>query len=200
MSLPAALATASAQQAIVAMNPLDALMMTINTNPYFIGLMMLSLNLGGRFLGLEISKDQEKFLSQPLVRRFFLFAVLFVATRNVVIAAGTTVIVILVLGYLFNENSSLCLWKYCITPPGLEGEGTEKKEGFTGKGLSPDEQQMLRRLLDKQAAAAAEEKDADAGIEEGQAKTKKSSDSHSLIMGTYARNMTALAAARAGGN
>lgn len=205
MSLPAAVATASAQQAIVAMNPLDALMMTINTNPYFIGLMMLSLNLGGRFLGLEISKEQEKFLSQPLVRRFFLFAVLFVATRNVIVAAGTAIIVILLLGYLFNENSTLCLWKYCIAPPGLEAEGEEKKEGFTGKGLSPDEQQMLRRLLDKQAAAAAEEKDAAEGAEGSMKGGRKEKDKEALssqtniIMGTYARNMTALAAARAGG-
>lgn len=200
MSLPAAVATASAQQAIVAMNPLDALMMTINTNPYFIGLMMLSLNLGGRFLGLEISKEQEKFLSQPTVRRFFLFAVLFVATRNVVIAAGTTIIVILLLGYLFNENSSLCLWNYCAVPPGLSAEGEEeKKEGFTGKGLSPDEQQMLRRLLDKQAAAAAAEQDAAEGGD-GKAKAKEAVDSQSsLLLSAYARNMNALAASRAGG-
>jgi hypothetical protein len=192
-------------------------MMTINTNPYFIGLMMLSLNLGGRFLGLEISKEQEKFLSQPMVRRFFLFAVLFVATRNIIIAAGTTVIVILLLGYLFNENSSLCLWKYCAVPPGLggaeglgqgegqgegEGEGQEKekKEGFTGKGLSPDEQQMLRRLLDKQNAAAAAEQEAADGGSDGKAKAKQAFDSQSsMVLNTYARNMNALAASRAGG-
>lgn len=195
MSLPAVAATASAAQAIVSMNPLDALIGTINSNPYFIGLMMLSLNLGGRFLGLEISKDQEKFLSQPMVRRFFLFAVLFVATRNVIIAAGLTVIVIVLLGYLFNENSSLCLWKHCVAPPGLGGEEieTEKKEGFTGKGLSPDEQQMLRRLLDKQRAAAEDETK-----EQFEARGGKG-QAPGYILTTYQQNMYALSAARAGG-
>jgi hypothetical protein len=148
MSVPAAAALA-APAAIAAMNPLDALMATVNTNPYFIGLMMLLLNLGGRFLALEISKEQEKFLSQPLVRRFFLFAVLFVATRNVIIAGGLAVIVILLLGYLFNENSELCLWKSCIHPPDLLG--TKPQEGFTG--LTPEEALILKRLQDKQNAA-----------------------------------------------
>jgi hypothetical protein len=140
--LPAAIPT------LQVMNPLDVLMSSINTNPYFIGLMMLLLNLGGRFLALEITKDQEKFLSQPLVRRFFLFAILFVATRNIVIAAGLALIVILILGYLFNENSSMCLWKPCRSD-----SVTEQGQQFSFVGLTPEEAMILKRLQDKQAAA-----------------------------------------------
>jgi hypothetical protein len=139
-------------QQVQVMNPLDVLMNTINTNPYFIGLMMLLLNLGGRFLALEISKDQEKFLSQPMVRRFFLFAVLFVATRNIVIAAALAFVVILLLGYLFNENSTLCLWKSCATPSPME---ETVQEGFIG--LTPEEAMILKRLQDKQRAALDQE-------------------------------------------
>jgi hypothetical protein len=135
--------------AVSVTNPLDILMASVNSNPYFIGLMMLLLNLGGRFLSLEITKDQEKILSLPAVRRFFLFAILFVATRNIVIAAGLTVLVILCLGYLFNENSELCLWKSCIDIP----KPTEaKQEGFTG--LTPEETMIYKRLHDKQIAAS----------------------------------------------
>ena len=137
---------AMAQGAVV-MNPLDVLMTSINTNPYFIGLMMLLLNLGGRFLALEISKEQEKFLSQPFVRRFFLIAVLFVATRNIVIALALGLVVILVLGYLFNENSDLCLWKSCA----MEKPKEEVQEGFVG--LTPEEAMILKRLQDKQQQA-----------------------------------------------
>jgi len=124
-------------------NPLDIVMASVNSNPYFIGLMMLLLNLGGRFLALEISKDQEKFLSHPIVRRFFLFAVLFVGTRNLVIAAGLTVIVIILLGYLFNENSELCLWHSCINKP-------EQKQMEEFTGLTPEETMIFKRLQDKQ--------------------------------------------------
>jgi len=158
MSFPAA--AGAATTAIAATNPLDVLMAGVNSNPYFIGIMMLLLNLGGRFLALEISKDQEKFLSHPVIRRFFLFAVLFVATRNVIIAAGLTVIVIFILGYLFNENSDLCLWKSCITP--ASASAAEAKAGAEGfQGLSAEEAMILRRLQDKQAASAAASKQAE---------------------------------------
>lgn len=130
----------------VAINPLDIFMTSINSNPYFIGIMMLLLNIGGRFLSLEVSKGQEKFLSDPYVRRFLLFAVLFVATRNVLVAAGLTVIVILLLGYLLNENSDLCVFRSTAE------KRTEKVES-SSFGLSMEETMILKRLQDKQAQA-----------------------------------------------
>jgi hypothetical protein len=147
-TVPAAIA-GSVSGATAVMNPIDIIFAGINTSPYFIGLMMLLLNLGGRFLALEISKDQEKFLSQPYIRRFFLFAVLFVATRNVIIAACLAIVVILLLGYLFNENSELCLWKSCAEPA-----AAPVSEGFTG--LTSEEAMILKRLQDKQAQATAQ--------------------------------------------
>ena len=147
MSVPASIATAVTGVAAIA-NPMDILMASINTNPYFIGVMMLLLNLGGRFLSLEITKEQEKVLSKPAVRRFFLFAVLFVATRNMVVALGLTVIVVLILGYLFNENSDLCLWKSCTV-----GKPSDSEPQASYSGLTAEEVMILKRLQDKQMAA-----------------------------------------------
>ena len=109
MSLPATLA-APALQTVVAMSPLDSILHLFNSNPYFIGLTMLMLNLGGRFIGLEVSKQQEQFLQHPWVRRVLIFIVLFVGTRNIWVAFWATLVVILLLGYLFNENSAMCLF------------------------------------------------------------------------------------------
>jgi len=145
MSLPAAAAAASATVAVV--NPLDIILTGINSNPYFIGLMMLLLNIGGRFLSLEISKEQEKFLSTPIVRRFLLFAVLFVATRNIIIAAALTLVMILIIGYLFNENSEFCVWKSCTIQKPL----VESATGYGG--LTAEEVMILKRLQDKQASS-----------------------------------------------
>jgi hypothetical protein len=145
--------------AMATINPMDVLMQSINTSPYFIGIMMLLLNLGGRFLALEITKDQEKFLSQPWIRRFFLFAVLFVATRNLIIAAGLTIIVILALGYLFNENSDLCLWRPCHTDSFMDAASglaqEQQAQAQTQNPLTQSEQAILKMLQDKKAAAAA---------------------------------------------
>jgi len=174
MSLPAAAPAIGAMAGALAMtNPLDILMASVNSNPYFIGLMMLLLNLGGRFLALEISKDQEKFLSQPIVRRFFLFAILFVATRNVVIAAGLAIIVILLLGYLFNENSELCLWKSCIPDPNKSNNPEVKQDSFVG--LTSEEAMIYKRLQDKlTASTAAAQKE---GTEDSDDKESKKKDS-----------------------
>jgi hypothetical protein len=129
---PAAMAAAPGA---VQLGPLEAVLAAFSGNPYFTGLMMLTLNLGGRFLAMEITKGQEKFLSHPYIRRFLIFVVLFIATRNLLIAFWMSLIVILLLGYVFNENSSLCIFGV----GGLQG-ATCSKEGFTEQGQQPPAQ------------------------------------------------------------
>ena len=124
---------------------IDILVSSINSNPYFIGIMMLLLNLGGRFLSLEVTKGQEKFMSDPTIRRFLLFVVLFIATRNVLVAAGLSIVVILCLGYLFNENSDLYIFHSTATK---KPEQTAEASMY---GLSMEEAMILKRLQDKQA-------------------------------------------------
>lgn len=148
MSLPPAPLPSLAATSI-AINPLEHAFMAINTNPYFIGLMMLALNLGGRFLGMEISKDQEKIFQNPWVRRALFFSVLFVATRNVFVAGIMTIFVLLLLSFLFNENSELCLWK-----DGCESKDKEQPQS----GLTPEETEIWRRLNEKQMRMAAAQK------------------------------------------
>lgn len=135
-----AVASGAVQASMQLMNPIDTLFNALNTNPYFIGVMMLLLNLGGRFLGMEMSKSQEKFFQQVWVRRFFIFTVLFIATRNILIALFLTILVLLVLSYLFNENSNLY----------LGGKTPANSEEQPIQGLSVEETEILRRLSEKQ--------------------------------------------------
>ena len=58
--------------------PLDAALLSLNSNPYFIGMMMLMLNFGGRFLPMEMTKGQEALFQNPWVRRFLIFIIIFV--------------------------------------------------------------------------------------------------------------------------
>lgn len=158
MSLPPApvpMGLMSAPNAVI--NPLEMFFMSINTNPYFIGLMMLLLNMGGRFLPMEISKEQEKVLQNPWLRKALIFVVLFVATRNVFVALIGSVIIMLFLGYLFNENSSLYLWKLEETKLSNSEQKADTPTG-PAPGLTPEEADILRRLNEKQlrmSAAAA---------------------------------------------
>jgi hypothetical protein len=143
----------------------DLLLSTISTNPYFIGLMMILLNLGGRFLGLEMSPQQEKFFQHPYVRRLLIFTVLFVATRNIWVAFWMSIIVILCIGYLFNEKSGLCLFAWRGVSGSKCDTDADKKEGFTsggtlmqlsasstGTGLTALEEEIYQKLAQKRGA------------------------------------------------
>lgn len=161
--------------ASVAINPLEQTFMAINTNPYFIGLMMLLLNLGGRFLGMELSKEQEKIFQNPWVRRALFFTVLFVATRNVFVAAIMTVFVLLIFSFLLNENSDLCLWQ--------ESCGKKTDEQGPMPGLTPEETDIWRRLNEKQMRMAAAQQ---------KSKEKESEDETLSIDNVYANNLARL--------
>lgn len=90
---------------------LNILAFNINTSKYMAGLMMILMNLGGRYISAEISEFQEEFFESPYVRRVFIFVVCFIATRDVQVSLILTIIFIVLVSGLLNENS-----KYCILP------------------------------------------------------------------------------------
>jgi hypothetical protein len=158
MSLPAVAGAPISSIGPMVLGPLDAAILSLNSNPYFIGTMMLLLNLGGRFISMEISKSQEQFFQNPWVRRMLIFTVLFVGTRNVMVAFWMTLIIILCIGYLFNENSSLCLFHLgqpgssCTdgpTPSQMQAQMTPATP------FTPEESEIYRRLNEKQMRFAA---------------------------------------------
>jgi hypothetical protein len=91
------------------LDPFSMAITTLNTNPYIIGVFMLLLNLGGRFLSLELTKKQEAFLQAPWIRPFIFFTVVFMATRNVVVAFWLTVLLFFVIWVVANEHSPFCM-------------------------------------------------------------------------------------------
>jgi hypothetical protein len=91
----------------------------INMNPYLLGLAYILLNLGGRFMVLSVTPAQEAFLQNIVFRPLLLFAIMFIGTRNLIVAFWLTLVVLMLLHYLLNENSS---W-YLLRPwsaPGSE--------------------------------------------------------------------------------
>jgi hypothetical protein len=161
MSLPPA-PVALSMAAPMVINPIEQIFMTLNTNPYFIGLMMLVLNLGGRFIGMEISKEQEKVFTHPWVRRALIFSVLFVATRNVFVALIMTIFVLLLMSFLFNENSDLYLW----------GQQKKQTEAAPTPGMTPEETEIFRRLNEKYQRMTAGTQKKEAAEEEEEPSTE----------------------------
>jgi len=56
----------------------------LNTNKFFIGVMMIVLNIGSRYLVDEFSGSPDEYSRNLLLRRIAIFAVCFIATRDIV--------------------------------------------------------------------------------------------------------------------
>ncbi len=72
--------------------------------------------LGSRHVISDLTDRQTELLSSPLVKRFIIFCVIFSATRDVLVAAMVATAVVLVLEYLTNEASQLCLLPRASAP------------------------------------------------------------------------------------
>ena len=81
----------------------------INDNKYFIGISMILVNIGSRFIISELSDSQKKFINNIFLRRIFLFCVFFMATRDVISSIVLTIMFVLLISELFNENSEISL-------------------------------------------------------------------------------------------
>ena len=59
-----------AMTAMATLSPIDSILQIFNTNPYFIGITMLLMNLGGRFLTLDVTK-KHTLLKVKLLTQIF---------------------------------------------------------------------------------------------------------------------------------
>ena len=85
--------------------------MGLSGNKYMLGLMILLINLGARYIGNEVSDFMHKVLNHKFARRFLIFLVLWMGTRDLVVAGVITISFIILVNTIFNENSN-----YCILP------------------------------------------------------------------------------------
>ena len=94
-----------------------------NGNKYLAGISLLMLNIGSKYLIVDISKSTENLLKLKIIRRFTIFSIFFIGTRNIVISLILTTTFIIFSNGLFNEKS-----KFCILPEQLKHEYVSKEE------------------------------------------------------------------------
>ena len=104
-------------------------------NKYMIGLIMVIVNLGARFIVNELDEKQKKMINSKYLRRLLIFLVIFMATRDLGISIVLTVVVILFLFEFFNENSEFSL----LPKKNVDDEGEENTE---------DKNQKIDRIID----------------------------------------------------
>jgi len=97
--------------------------MGLGGNKYILGLMILLINIGARYIGNEVGDFMHKVLNHKFARRFLIFLVLWMGTRDLVVAGVITISFIILVTTLFNENSD-----YCILP--IENNSSINKEDY----------------------------------------------------------------------
>lgn len=76
----------------------------LNENKYFIGFTMILLNIGARFIIDELDDDSRKIISEPYVRRFFVFCSFFMATKDIFTAIILTIAFIIIINELMGKD------------------------------------------------------------------------------------------------
>tara|TARA_Y100000591_G_C21544870_1_gene550738 strand:+ start:98 stop:472 length:375 start_codon:yes stop_codon:yes gene_type:complete len=106
----------------------------INENKYIIGLTMIMLNIGARFIIDELDDDLRKLISNTVVRRVVIFCSFFMATKDLFTAVVLTVIFVILINEVFAKELEE-----------LE-EGDEKKGGSFNKNELEKTIQKLKSI------------------------------------------------------
>tara|TARA_Y100001970_G_C14234495_1_gene860892 strand:+ start:2076 stop:2516 length:441 start_codon:yes stop_codon:yes gene_type:complete len=115
----------------------------LNNNSFFAGMMLILLNIGSKYITVELSKSQEQYLKNSVARQLLIFAIAWMGSRDIVVALVLTGIFHVLTMYLFNEKS-----KFCIIPH--EMRVYEDILDLNGDGVvSEEEINKAREILQK---------------------------------------------------
>jgi len=77
---------------------------------------MIMMNLGSKYISMDITKGQELLLKNPITRRITVFCILYVATRDIMLSCILLAVFIMITGFLLHEESSLSVWNFIGLP------------------------------------------------------------------------------------
>ena len=81
----------------------------LNNSKFFAGLVMIMLNIGSKYITIELSKSQEAYLKNSVGRQILIFAISWMGSRDILIALSLTAIFTVLTDHLFNEESPMCV-------------------------------------------------------------------------------------------
>ena len=116
-------------------------MHSINTHPLFIGLMVIFLNIGSKYITIKLSKSQEQYVKNSLGRQFLIFAIMWSGTRDIVYAILLTGAFVIMADHLFNEDS-----QYCVVPRYLRNYAKIVDTNDDGYVTSAEAEEAIKTL------------------------------------------------------
>ena len=98
----------------------------LNTSTFFAGFVMIILNIGSRYINLDLNSSTESWIKYLMSKEVLVFAVSWMGTRSIYYALVITACFTIVADHLMNIDS-----KYCVIPPKFRDlhTMTEEKHG-----------------------------------------------------------------------
>lgn len=78
---------------------------SLNSSKVLIGVAMIIFNIGSKFLVIDMSKSQQQFFKNIIIRRITLFCIFFVATRDIMISLILTAVFVVLAFNILHEDS-----------------------------------------------------------------------------------------------
>uniref|UniRef100_A0A6C0EYR9 EF-hand domain-containing protein n=1 Tax=viral metagenome TaxID=1070528 RepID=A0A6C0EYR9_9ZZZZ len=82
---------------------------SLNSNMFFAGIMMLTLNIGSRYVQLNLSPSAESYLKYAITKEFLVFTIAWMGTRNIYVALTLTAVFVVLADYALNDKSNFCI-------------------------------------------------------------------------------------------
>tara|TARA_B110000977_G_scaffold196623_1_gene277356 strand:- start:650 stop:1045 length:396 start_codon:yes stop_codon:yes gene_type:complete len=99
---------------------------SLDNNKLLAGISIVMLNIGSRYLVLDISDSTKELLQLSIIRRVTLFCIFYLGTRSFKMSILLTAGFIVISAGLFNEKSM-----FCILPNKISKNKKEKKKPVT---------------------------------------------------------------------
>ena len=98
----------------------------LNTSTFFAGFVMLVLNIGARYINLDLNSSTESWIKYLMSKEVLVFAVSWMGTRSIYYALVITACFTIVVDHFMNVDS-----KYCVVPSKFRDlhKMTEEKHG-----------------------------------------------------------------------
>ena len=112
---------------------------TLNGSKFFAGIMMVLLNLGAKYISIEISDITDEFFNNIFVKRFLIFCIFWMATRDIITSFLLTIAFILVIFFLLNHKS-----KFNLLTTDIKNKRNMKNQNI----IPPEEIEKAKRILE----------------------------------------------------
>ena len=114
----------------------------INESKMLVGIAMILLNIGSKYVDFKFTKAQEQLLRNGIAREILIFAIVFMGTRDSMYSLLLTAAFIILSEFAFNEKS-----EYCLVKKQLNRASDIIKSQLSSDDVTPEEEQKALDVI-----------------------------------------------------